>query len=1000
MEFRRQGASGSAKRAAHSVVALSILLLLFVVVPTGSGANAQTVTFKSTNTFPVPPASNFTGSGGGDGWAVALTPKAVYNVFHHSSVTQLACHYQADGSPCWGSGHEAIQVYQQPGDVAQINFSAAGQPGLYLDQASGKLYMYTVRSSDNTAGVLCMDTKAIDPANNAQFDPKSQSFNPDGRLAVCATNGFTPLSATGEGENSGYNHLGAPAQIGNRWYAFNWFNGAGATGTKNKVLCFDLTTFAACANQPYPLANLPEGTVSVSTPGPSVAAIGSRLIVPLNIGRNDVLACFDTTAADPTNTAQTSCGSGWPTSISQSASGFGFGQYGPPYPLLDAKGTPTGVCLSNGSDPCWDLSGASVATPPNMTSVIHGTQVWNGPAVVIGPRVYVPNRNDGIECYDYSTQANCVAKDASGQTVFSFPKYAGQSPTSEWYTVNADPQRPNCLWVNSDHREIANFDAFTGGACGQGPIRVVTSAIVGSSPQCFPSQFTSLTIDSPARNTYTDGSVIFADGSGNPQSGAQPIPLDANGTADLSSLQLSTGQALPQFLITLKQGAAELRPDNVTVTTTWQGTFDPSCANANVGTTIVNPPAGTPNTPPGPPPTANVALSMAGPADARVGKTATFTATVKNTGKDQATGVELTAPAPVNGSFTSITPSQGMCLGGTAAPHCYLSTIASGATATVTFVVAPAKAGSLSVSAHITGDYDTSGADDDATAFTTVVEQGAAPPAPPAPTQPGTVNAISTGVVLVNGVPIPADTVFLIKAGDTVELNGFLTFTTIDGSVGTFSNVPFTASRTLSSRLANLRAAEDAPSTFFTLNAQTEKGGLTDLTLINGDFATCTAPRKLSANTPNTKLVRQLWGKAKGKFRTTAKYSSATIRGTTWGVQDRCDGTLTTALDDPVDVVDIALNKTVTLTGGQTYLAAAPQTFLPPTVKQGTLASLPAIAKHQTVKTVKAKGLRWAGQVFHTRAQVAKWMSRKHVPYSAFAKRYPGLAKALASRKK
>jgi uncharacterized repeat protein (TIGR01451 family) len=990
----RKSSRSISRAALLALAALGSTLTLAFVQGAGA-AGSPGVTFTSTNTFPVPPASSFNGSGGGDGWAVALTPKAVYNVFHHSSETDLACHYQADGKPCWGTDHEAIRVYQQPTsnliDEAlppPVDFSAAGQPGLYLDQSTGKLYMFTTRTSDSTAGVLCMDTKAVDPALNAQFDPTSETFNPDGRVAFC---GFTPLSAPGEATTNGYNDLGAPAQIGSRWYVFNYFNGASSTGTENKVLCFDLKTFAACANQPYPLANIGTGTVSSSTPGPSVAAIGSKLIVPVRVGGTDELACFDTTAADPTNTDQTSCGGGWPTSIAEAASGFGFGESGPPYPMLSAAGTPKGVCLSIGSDPCWDLSGARVGTPPNMTSAITSTQVWNGPAVVIGPRVYVPNRNAGIQCYDYSAQADCVAKDSTGTTVFTFPMLPGKSPTTEWYTVNVDPQRPNCLWVNSDHREIANFDAFTGGACGQGPIRVVTASIVGSSPQCFPSQFTSLTIDSPARNTYTDGSVIFADASGNPLPNATALPLDANGTASLSSLQLSTGEALPQFLITLKQGSEEIRPDSVTVTVTWQGTFDPTCAGQG-GTTIV-PPAAPPSTPPTsptpPPPTpqANVALAIAGPADGRVGKGTTFTATIKNTGQNPAQGVELKSPVPAGTTLTSASASQGTCLSGSA--HCVLGTLAPGASATVAIVVNPAAAGVLTVSGHVSGDYDTNPADDDASASTTVVEQGAPPPAPPAPTTPGTVNAISTGTVFVNGVLVAPDTVFLIKAGDVVQLNGFLTFTTIGGAVGTFSNVPFTGSRRLTSYSALLRAAVDGPASYFTIGAPTDASGQTVLTLTNGDFTTCSSSRKLSAK-PSSKVVRQLWGHAKGSFRTTAKYSSATIRGTTWGVQDRCDGTLTTALDDPVDVFDVALNKTVTITGGQTYLAKPPTApFTPPAVV------LPKAPAGQTVASVRKHGLRFAGRTFRTRAGLTRFLKQGHSSWAAFARANPAAAAAL-----
>ena len=48
--------------------------------------------------------------------------------------------------------------------------------------------------------------------------------------------------------------------------------------------------------------------------------------------------------------------------------------------------------------------------------------------------------------------------------------------------------------------------------------------------------------------------------------------------------------------------------------------------------------------------------------------------------------------------------------------------------------------------------------------------------------------------------------------------------------------------------------------------------------------------RGAAAKKPKT---RKLWGDGKGTFRTTGKYSAATVRGTKWLVQDSCAGTLT-----------------------------------------------------------------------------------------------------------
>jgi 6-phosphogluconolactonase (cycloisomerase 2 family) len=72
--------------------------------------------------------------------------------------------------------------------------------------------------------------------------------------------------------------------------------------------------------------------------------------------------------------------------------------------------------------------------------------------------------------------------------------------------------------------------------------------------------------------------------------------------------------------------------------------------------------------------------------------------------------------------------------------------------------------------------------------------------------------------------------------------------------------------------------------------------------------------------------VRRLWGRGKGDFRTAGKRSSATVRGTWWLVEDRCDGTLTRVKRGTVDVRDLRLRKTIRLQAGKRskYLAEAP----------------------------------------------------------------------------
>ena len=73
------------------------------------------------------------------------------------------------------------------------------------------------------------------------------------------------------------------------------------------------------------------------------------------------------------------------------------------------------------------------------------------------------------------------------------------------------------------------------------------------------------------------------------------------------------------------------------------------------------------------------------------------------------------------------------------------------------------------------------------------------------------------------------------------------------------------------------------------------------------------------------RAVRRLWGRGSGRYRTRGRYSSATVRGTTWLVEDGCSGTFTRVPRRPrnsrVDVRDHVRRTTVTLRAGQRYFA-------------------------------------------------------------------------------
>jgi hypothetical protein len=90
---------------------------------------------------------------------------------------------------------------------------------------------------------------------------------------------------------------------------------------------------------------------------------------------------------------------------------------------------------------------------------------------------------------------------------------------------------------------------------------------------------------------------------------------------------------------------------------------------------------------------------------------------------------------------------------------------------------------------------------------------------------------------------------------------------------------------------------------------------LTELVMTGGSFAGC-AQRK-----NQRRVVRQLFGSGRGRFRTRGRHSTATIRGTSWLVKETCAGTLTVSQKGTVVVRDLVKHRTVTLHTGERYLA-------------------------------------------------------------------------------
>ena len=111
----------------------------------------------------------------------------------------------------------------------------------------------------------------------------------------------------------------------------------------------------------------------------------------------------------------------------------------------------------------------------------------------------------------------------------------------------------------------------------------------------------------------------------------------------------------------------------------------------------------------------------------------------------------------------------------------------------------------------------------------------------------------------------------------------------------------------------------------FRIDQSRSAGGLVNLVIrdnLTRSACGATAPAHTAAL--NSRVLGLLRGTAKGRFRTAGRFAAATVRGTDWGVRDRCDGTLTVVRTGVVVVSDFRLHKNVIVRAGQTYLAKAP----------------------------------------------------------------------------
>jgi Divergent InlB B-repeat domain len=202
-------------------------------------------------------------------------------------------------------------------------------------------------------------------------------------------------------------------------------------------------------------------------------------------------------------------------------------------------------------------------------------------------------------------------------------------------------------------------------------------------------------------------------------------------------------------------------------------------------------------------------------------------------------------------------------------------------------------------------------------------------PAPGAPTLGKTFNIEPvSGLVLIdiNGHLVPLTELTQIPAGVAIDtLHGTLKVITATGGGGSARDAtakPKTQSGEFSG--AVFRLSQQARGTgrglvTIMMALSAFKGAPSEAICRNNGAA-----GDAHAAKTNSKVIQLLHASAHGKFRTSGRYSAATVLGTIWTVSARCDGTLTHAIKDEVQVTDFVRHKTIILHAGQSYLAPRP----------------------------------------------------------------------------
>jgi hypothetical protein len=297
------------------------------------------------------------------------------------------------------------------------------------------------------------------------------------------------------------------------------------------------------------------------------------------------------------------------------------------------------------------------------------------------------------------------------------------------------------------------------------------------------------------------------------------------------------------------------------------------------------------------------------------------------------TATKLSGPSPP--SVSSVSPSSGSSLGGTAVT---LTGTGFSGGATVSFGSSPASSVTVDSSSSITA---TSPAGSGTVNVTVTTSSGTS-----ATTAADVFTYIAPAITPITA-PLPGPALTVVPAprlgvtGDVARVSGTV-LVRLPGAgafvaVASLQQIPFgSVIEATHGRVSVTTAAPHGGTQtgeFFEGEFVLTQGanGLVVATLTGGSFAVCPTARerahkaRASAAAASGKhVVRKLWADAHGSFSTKGNYAAGAVAGTEWLTEDLCDGTLIRVTRDKVAVTNLVNHRHVMVTVGHHYLAKAP----------------------------------------------------------------------------